>query len=451
MKHGFLAVLIFPAIVFSARAERWEYHIPGNYLRNVVFQGDFVWGDASQSIVCWDRRDGSYRQFAPSEYAASGYPGRDARDEANRLWNTAYPSKHFEMFLRDRAGNTWFESGSRILCRFDGSSWSVYGRSDALATVNEIVCDREGNLWFATANGVSRWNGTAWKHFTRSDGLPDSVINCAALDSTGAVWFGTNGGAARYDGQEWRIFTVADGLPNNGVRGIEIDNDGRTWFYTIMGVCYLDGNIKLALHRTNLLKTWISDFAVDHIGRVWICHGAREGVTVFDHGERKIITPTDGFPEGISTLVTCDREGVLWFVLNTGIASYDGEQWRLYTEQDGLKPGATKMIVDRKNRKWLVYQKEIGCFDGSAWKYYQPLGGSTNQRVDAIGEGKNGVMYAHGNEGLARFDGVEWEFIPDPFRAVSSGITHMAEDSDGAVWFATHAGLTRVTGETWRT
>ncbi|HEY8897364.1 MAG TPA: two-component regulator propeller domain-containing protein, partial [Niastella sp.] len=69
-------------------------------------------------------------------------------------------------------------------------SYTHYGSKDGLAG-SQVYCmtqDKEGFLWFATETGVSRFDGTHFKNFTREDGLPDNEIIQLFADSKGRVW-----------------------------------------------------------------------------------------------------------------------------------------------------------------------------------------------------------------------------------------------------------------------
>src|SRR5687767_6860109 len=69
-------------------------------------------------------------------------------------------------------------------------SYTHYENKDGLAgsTVYCVVQDKEGFLWFATETGISRFDGTHFKSFTKEDGLPDNDIIQLFADSKGRVW-----------------------------------------------------------------------------------------------------------------------------------------------------------------------------------------------------------------------------------------------------------------------
>ncbi len=72
-------------------------------------------------------------------------------------------------------------------------SYVHYDTKDGLAgsTVYNMCQDKDGFLWFATENGLSRYDGTHFKNFTVKDGLPDNEVLKVFTDSKGRVWIGT--------------------------------------------------------------------------------------------------------------------------------------------------------------------------------------------------------------------------------------------------------------------
>ncbi len=68
-----------------------------------------------------------------------------------------------------------------------------YDTRDGLAgsTVYDMCQDKNGFLWFATENGLSRYDGTKFKNFTVQDGLPDNEVLKLFADSKGRIWIGT--------------------------------------------------------------------------------------------------------------------------------------------------------------------------------------------------------------------------------------------------------------------
>ena len=65
-----------------------------------------------------------------------------------------------------------------------------YDVKDGLAgsTIYDLCQDKDGFIWFATEAGISRFDGTHFKNFTTSDGLPETEILKLFADSKGRIW-----------------------------------------------------------------------------------------------------------------------------------------------------------------------------------------------------------------------------------------------------------------------
>jgi ligand-binding sensor domain-containing protein len=78
-------------------------------------------------------------------------------------------------------------------------SYRNYTVNDGLPSsdVYEVLQDSKGYIWFATENGVSRFNGTTFTNFGMKDGLSDNVV-VDMDESNGRVWFATLNGLPVY-------------------------------------------------------------------------------------------------------------------------------------------------------------------------------------------------------------------------------------------------------------
>ena len=107
-----------------------------------------------------------------------------------------------------------------------------YGIEDGLIDhrVNNLLKDRDGNLWIATQRGLSCFDGSTFHNFTTKDGLPSNAIRCLLEDSQGHLWLGTDGGVVHYDGQ---LFQTIKSPHIGPVLQILEDRDRAFWFGTV--------------------------------------------------------------------------------------------------------------------------------------------------------------------------------------------------------------------------
>lgn len=85
-----------------------------------------------------------------------------------------------------------FLTGLLTVCTSHAQEYNYihYDVKDGLAgsTVFDLCQDKDGFIWFATEAGISRFDGTHFKNFTTTDGLPETEIIKLFADSKGRIW-----------------------------------------------------------------------------------------------------------------------------------------------------------------------------------------------------------------------------------------------------------------------
>ena len=147
--------------------------------------------------------------------------------------------------LRSRSGDVWIATRAGVN-RVRGGDLAQPARWDTLtvaSTRGGLPHDRvyalaEGvgdEIWLATEGGLARHRGGQWK-----TDAPGTFIVSLAADARGQVWAGTlGGGLLGYDGSAWRAYTVSDGLPANNVLALHREASGRLWVATDKGLARL--------------------------------------------------------------------------------------------------------------------------------------------------------------------------------------------------------------------
>ncbi len=80
-------------------------------------------------------------------------------------------------------------------------------------------------------------------HYTSKDGLASSQVYDIHQDHNGRLWFATDNGLSRYDGNKFTNFSTKDGLSNNTIFNIYEGIDSTLWFTTFYkGLSIFDGN-----------------------------------------------------------------------------------------------------------------------------------------------------------------------------------------------------------------
>ncbi len=143
-------------------------------------------------------------------------------------------------------------------------------------TVNTILQDSKGIMWFGTKDGLNRYDGISVKIFKNTNGLENAFITCLFEDKDGMIWVGTDVNVYIYNpynehfehfaqaAQNGRtinktVYKIEDG--NNG--NILISADGLGLF------CY-DTQSKKLYNYQFPEKGNVRDFKTDANGTTWI-------------------------------------------------------------------------------------------------------------------------------------------------------------------------------------
>ncbi len=118
-----------------------------------------------------------------------------------------------------------------------------YDTSNGLSqnTVVDILQDHNGYLWFATKDGLNRFDGISFKVFRRNNsGLGNNFINCIHEDKDNHIWIGTEYGVYIYDSQTESISELSSEIKGSGsklkeaIRCIDVDSNGLVHIATAL-------------------------------------------------------------------------------------------------------------------------------------------------------------------------------------------------------------------------
>src|SRR5690606_22861600 len=118
-------------------------------------------------------------------------------------------------------------------------------------TVHDIIQDKEGYIWFATEDGLNKYDGSTFTIYKNnvqdSFSISDNFILTIYKDHSGTLWVRTNsGGICKYD-YEMERFIIYENDPGNpgslalnNVRAIFQDSKGNIWVGTENGLDKFD-------------------------------------------------------------------------------------------------------------------------------------------------------------------------------------------------------------------
>ena len=303
--------------------------------------------------------------------------------------------------------------------------------------------------------------------YTTADGLSTDRVDRGTRDPRGFLWFATGEGVSRFDGQRFERFGAADGLPSAHVLDILASSDGMIWAATDAGLAWLDPTTPMAHARFQLVGPHTIAFTAheDAHGTVWA--GTSDGLAVVHRPHAPIgwepVKLAERTPQ-IYSIADDARDGTLWLATWAGLWSRtaDGhvEQYRVTTpgERDDR---LSSVLIDRHHNVWITHvgpkiiritphpgQRlipdgqslwEAAAAGGDLLRYLPP--GQTRR---SMLEDVRGVIWIGTAHGLVTFDGAAFHVLPAGTLPIDDTLAPCVEDIDGNLWLGSDArGLVR--------
>ena len=287
--------------------------------------------------------------------------------------------------------------------------------------------------------------------YTTKQGLSNNSIQTLLVDNSGNVWFGTHNGLSKYNGSTFRTYTTEDGLSGNDITSLYEDKDGNLWAGTYgNGINKFSGDIWTTYTKNNgLVSDFVYDIKESEDGRIWIA--TNEGISSFDGFTFAAYDTSNGLVSNNISCIYSDKTGNLWFgSWGEGISKYDGNTFKTISVISGLSDLFVRNITeDAEGNIWIgtehgLNKIEFGSQESVDRVFYK-IDGLADDKVESLAFDSAGNLWIGGEKGLSKFNGIDWtnyEVVPDKSGPIGHKIYSLLNDSSG-LWIGTEAGLTK--------
>ena len=315
-----------------------------------------------------------------------------------------------------------------------------------------------------------------FKQYTTREGLSHNTVNCIVQDSLGFIWFGTMDGLNRFDGYNFKTYKSSpdnkNSLCHNMVKSICLDKNGGMWVGTASGLSYFDlEEDRFTNYKTGdgfgLSYNNIEMVFCDSKENVWVATMGG-GLNKFDRQNQSFdLFEADDRDGSLSNnnvhWVFEDRYGDIWVGtegggLNRLNDESDGKTFDFYQfePEDGNYQALScvrSIQEDYQGRIWVgtwgggagVLQKDEGKFD-----YFRPDKGgngvSDGRVISILATSNNQILFGTEDGGINKFKFEDESFEQlkldrtSPFGLKSNNIKAIYEDRTQTIWLGSSGG-----------
>jgi signal transduction histidine kinase/ligand-binding sensor domain-containing protein len=331
----------------------------------------------------------------------------------------------FNELLEDREGNVWVATPLSGLARVRPS------RVEPLSTTEGpepaafgVMQDRSGSWWIANRRGgIDRWTEQGTEHLELVPTGYQRPVSTMFEDAKGQLWVAARGGSVflrKPDGTFTPQFSRSQ-VPSK-VRAIQQDGQGVLWFGGTQGLASYDGKtVRQYAESDGIPKCEVSVLLHD---RKRLLVGTNDGqVFAGDSGGFHLLgNPAPLKHWWVSGLLAVSENELWATTLGGGVFLWNGKSWRQFAADDGLPDlRLTSIVSDDRGHLWF------GSLGGI-------LRASRQEFLERARKPDHQLHWLR----LDRSDGL-------PTRECIGGYQPAAwKGSDGRLWFPTGAGVVRV-------
>lgn len=287
------------------------------------------------------------------------------------------------------------------------------------STVFSIAQDQKGNMWFATYDGVNKYDGYAFTVYRHEADNPNSIANDIArvifTDSKGTVWIGTREGLSCYDEEKdvFKNFIYEQDGKKVQVNAIEELKKGELLIGTDRGlVVFNSQDMRFVPELSN--EEMFSIVAVSLLkseNMVYI--GTDNGLFQYDLNNRVMSPIIEEFRGKRIQMVLRQSASRLWVA----------------TEGSGL------YLLNPLTKEFKNYRNNPSDLQSISSNYIRSLALDSQNRL-WIGTFTDLNIYREANDTFQRY-----RYDPiNPGSLSQNSIRSIFQDSQGGMWFGTYFG-----------
>jgi signal transduction histidine kinase/ligand-binding sensor domain-containing protein len=380
--------------------------------------------------------------FSVSSFALN--PERLLTQAVSEIWtkDQGLPAGRIGRIIQSHDGYLWLATESG-LARFDGITFTIFDSQNTNAfetdAVNEVVEDRQGNLWIGLfRGGLIRYRDGKFTAI-KNDAVGESII-LLFQDKSGKVWIGSEKNLCYFQNEKFAPFQDSKGTQIKSVTDMAEMPDGTLWLLS-KGVIYEFKQNILTQHTEaefQLDRLAPHPLYADSSGRFWFC--SPHGVFHFENRKLNVFRSAEELGDRAKVLFT-DHHGAMWMgSFNKGLFRYYNGKLEHFTSVQGLSNDqVTTFLEDREGSIWIgTNGGGLHRFrDGKVVTYSIQEGFPAKFTLAILEDSKNNLWIGTEDKGVVRFANGQFTDFTTAHGLSGNSLYTIVEDPAGILWFGT--------------
>ncbi len=342
--------------------------------------------------------------------------GRLIKTDSNEMeiWNLPVENNGNPNLFACQCGldnSVWIASGNGLY-RWKDEKINRFDEEQGLigSWINCLLVDRDGVIWLGAEGGLDKISHMGFRNYRYRRDFPVNAVWAVTELIDGTVWLGTNQGIVSIppDGGPHTMYSTEHGLVDNSIIDLDITDNGNVWVLTYNGVCFWNGHEFIpfpsdeltSLGLYNLLpvndqEIWITTtkglFSLNPITGISALHPINDKIehpdslsfiyqtldgTIYllgqsfytysrESGLEKLQMPE--WPKKVSLFKVVQGDKKIWFLSDSGLISYDGNEWKSYFSDDVV---FFDLVHVTDSDIWVGLNSGIAHFNGENYRFF---------------------------------------------------------------------------------
>ncbi len=295
-----------------------------------------------------------------------------------------------------------------------------------------------------------------FRHFDTADGLSQNTVNSILQDKNGFLWFATKDGLNRYDGATFQVFKKNNSeLGNNFINVIHEDSKGFIWIGTEHGIYVYNPDMESISHfsakidgpngNVNDAVRWIGS---DNKGNVYVAL-VNQGLLRYDEKRKILVQDYKELNGKTVSFFTCS-DGIMWISIfggNLYTARQGSKKLSPFLDHTGNEIFFGKNVHDMKfvdNEIFVATEQGIFKVNIINRKTERIIDGFfrticlTSDKSDVWTGSQNGIFII--NRQTDEIKHILQPDIDEPFSIADDAIYALYPDREGGIWIGSYFG-----------